>query len=176
MLRTQQTQIVVFESSLLLNCLCCGRVRKAKGIWNRRTPTVRTIYPKMLSPALLSMLAVAEALVITSSQTIETNALAMFNNSSFQALTTSSLNSISTSTAKGLSEVRYTCDGATFGYDLHVASCSDALRSLSLERHRPGRRTWGPRGTGSAYDYPIPQRWVSRKSVSETKRRILGKN
>lgn len=54
--------------------------------------------------------------------------------------------------------VRFMCQDR-FGSNLNLRSCQSA--ALSIEYQLTRDFTWGPRGSATTYDFPMPQRWVS---------------
>ena len=57
-----------------------------------------------------------------------------------------------------LSAVYYRCDRG-LGINLNKMSCNSALSTIDYSDER--ELTWGLRGTGVEYDFPLPRRWVS---------------
>lgn len=115
---------------------------------------------------LLPMLSVAicvNALVVSSPPLISSN-LSQSTGIPYD-LNTSSSSLLWGPPATNLSNVNAVltrCIPESFGYNLRLESCLQALRSLNLQDEEP--RSWGPRGTGVRYDYAMPQRFVSRTS------------
>lgn len=57
-----------------------------------------------------------------------------------------------------LTEVKWKCAPPMFGSGVQRHSCIQALSTMDFETRT--QKTWGQRGL--PYDYPMPQRWVSR--------------
>ena len=59
----------------------------------------------------------------------------------------------------------YSCH-AQYGVDLRAQSCIDAIEQVRLTDDT--LHTYGYRKSGIRWDYNVPQRWISRKPVSNT--------
>lgn len=59
--------------------------------------------------------------------------------------------------------VRYRCDGNDFGFDIATLSCIDAITNSIFKWDDTDPKTWGPRHTRIQYDFPLPQRFISRE-------------
>lgn len=79
-------------------------------------------------------------------------------NLTFLTLPTTNASSLDTLSA---GPPKYTCNGKSFGRNLNVVSCTDALNSMS-DFHLP--RTFGERGEGD-WDVPLPFRFLSRDGL-----------
>ena len=96
---------------------------------------------------------------------LETFSSALLENASF-ATTTASLpvaNSSLTSNNSVSAQILVRCDD-TLGRDLDLGSCVSALNTID---HTDTRQySWGPRGIGVEYTFPLPRRWVSCKLLT----------
>ena len=61
---------------------------------------------------------------------------------------------------------QWNCLGHVYGYITLPASCQDVIANARLDTMNTTPKTWGwgQRGSGVAYDYPMPQRFISRTS------------
>ena len=61
--------------------------------------------------------------------------------------------------------ISYSCH-REFGVNLRPESCIDAIEQLALSDDTP--YTYGFRNSGHEWDYNVPQRFISRKPISNT--------
>lgn len=96
----------------------------------------------------------------TAASPLETTSSALLKSSSFtpnnRAL--SLVNSSLASNHNLSTETSVRCD-AIYGRNLNHQSCISALKTLKFDNLK--QFTWGPRGTGVYYYYPMPRRFVS---------------
>ena len=87
-----------------------------------------------------------------------------------QLLQPKNTTAISSNNITSLGAFDRTCNGATYGFDLSLESCADAL--LRLDVHDTSSKTYGiGRDTPGLHDVALPRRYISCKSRSRSYKR-----
>ncbi len=79
------------------------------------------------------------------------------------------LKPLNTSTSLGVENF---CVGRGLGYGLLPASCQNIIPNSLLDPHDEEPKTWGTSVSLTSYDFPMPQRFVSREYLPTRTHRI----